>query len=71
MSQVIRFKDLVQMLDPIDCIKIGKKLLLFEDIEQLEKTNPLVHIELIKLGSSCGEDYPYGIYDATYYITIL
>lgn len=71
MSRVIRFKDLVQMLELIDDVKIGNKELSIEDIKQLEKTNPLVHIEKIKFGSSCGEDYPYGMFDTTYYITIL
>ena len=71
MSRVIRFKDLLEMLDPIDMIKIGNKPLFLEDEQQLAITNPLVHIEKIKFGSSCGEDYPYGIYDTTYYITIL
>lgn len=71
MSRVIRFKDLVQMLDPIDWIQIGNKSLDLEDMQQLEITNPLVHIDQIKFGSSCGEDYPYGIFDTTYYITIL
>ena len=71
MSQVIRFKDLVQMLSPIDWIQIGDKMLSFEEMQQLEITNPLVHLEKIKFGSSEGEDYPYGIYDTAYYITIL
>ena len=71
MSRVIRFKDLLEMLDPIDMIKIGNKLLSTEDTKQLEEINPLCHIEQIKFGSSCGEDYPYGIFDTTYYITIL
>lgn len=59
------------MLAPIDMIKIGNKTLFLEDQQQLAITNPLCHIEKIKFGSSCGEDYPYGIYDTTYYITIL
>lgn len=71
MSQVIRFKDLVQMLDPIDWIQIGNKSLDLEDMQQLEITNPLVHIDQIEFGSSNGEDYPYGIHDTVYYITIL
>ena len=71
MSRVIRFKDLLEMLELIDDVKIGNKELRIEDIKQLEETNPLVHIEKIKFGSSCGEDYPYGMFDTTYYITIL
>lgn len=71
MPQVIRFKDLVQMLSPIDWIQIGTEALSYEDMEQLEITNPLVRIEQIKTGSPCGEDYPYGISDTIYTITIL
>ena len=71
MSRVIRFKDLVQMLDPIDWIQIGDKSISFEEMLQLEEANPLVHVEKVKFGDSCGEDYPYGIFDTTYYITIL
>lgn len=71
MSRVIRFKDLVQMLSPVDWIQIGDESISFEEMLQLEEANPLVHIEQVRFGSSCGEDYPYGIFDTTYYITIL
>ena len=67
MSQVIRFKDLVLMLDFIDNIQIGTHILSDTEMNQLSITNPLVHIERIKHG----EEYLCGITDITYYITIL
>ena len=71
MSQVIRFKDLVQKLGAIDWIQIGDKSISFEELLQLEEANPLVHLEQVEFGDSYGEDYPYGIFATTYYITIL
>ena len=67
MSQVIRFKDLVLMLDFIDNIQIGAHILSDAEMNQLSIANPLVHIERIKHV----EDNSFGISDTTYYITIL